>query len=176
MCQGVDSLSQVIVLVGPKGAGKTTLGRVLEREPGVHFLEVESIAKRVLADMGGVIDERYAREAFAAIVVAVDSMAGSYPTIVLETTGASTETPAFIDALRRLRSVRLVRIVAPAETCATRIAQRDSSRQVDVPPDLIRAMHERTEALRLPWDLELTNDPPLTDEQVRAAFRHILSP
>ena len=52
------------MLVGPKGAGKTTLGRFLEIEPGVQFLEVERIAKRVLAEMGGTIDERYARRAF----------------------------------------------------------------------------------------------------------------
>lgn len=40
--------AQVVVLVGPKGAGKSTVGRALERREDVRFLHVEIIAKRVL--------------------------------------------------------------------------------------------------------------------------------
>jgi shikimate kinase len=42
--------ARILVLVGPKGSGKTTLGELLEAEPSAHFLEGEAIAKRVLAE------------------------------------------------------------------------------------------------------------------------------
>lgn len=168
------SLALIVVLIGPKGAGKTTLGRMLERPPDVRFLEVEAIAQRVLAAMGNVIDERYARRAFEAIAAQVELMAAAPGVIILETTGASEETPRFLDTLRQRHELRLVRVNARAETCATRIAERDPSRQVQVSPELVRLMHERTEALKLTWDLELINDPPLSREHVERAFAPLL--
>lgn len=173
---GIDRASretgpvQVLVLVGPKGCGKTTIGRALERHPRTRFLEVEVIAKRVLAGMGNIIDETYARRAFQAILEEVDSLARTHRIIVLETTGASDETPSFLDALRRRHEVRLIRVRARPETCAARIAARDATRQIDVPVALVREMHERTEALRLAWDLEVANDPPLDEEAIARAF------
>lgn len=164
----------VVVLVGPKGAGKTTLGRMLERLPDVRFLEVEAIAKRLLAAMGNIIDEGYARRAFEAIAAQVALMSGAHRVIIIETTGASEETPWFFDTLRRRHELRLVRVNARAETCATRIAERDPSQQVQVSPELVRTMHERTQALKLTWDLELMNDPPLSREHVERAFASLL--
>jgi shikimate kinase len=162
--------SQLVVLVGPKGSGKTTLGRMLARARGWHFLEVELIAKRVLAASGNVIDEGYAKRAFDAIVSEVDTIDTQYSTIVLETTGASDQTERFLAALREGHALCLVRVVASEEVCAARIDARDPSRQVQVSRELVREMHARTEALDLEWDLVVVNDPPLSADQVEAVF------
>lgn len=170
---------RIIVLVGPKGSGKTTIGKVLTSEPGVHFLEVEAIAKRVLVATGGVIDEEYARRAFDEILREVEALDGGHRGVVLETTGASEETPRFLDALVHdvghvVRRRHEVRLHARAETCAKRIAERDPSRQVEVPLALVREMHTRTEALRLEWDLEIVNDPPLDRATIARTFAPLL--
>jgi shikimate kinase len=162
------------MLVGPKGAGKTTIGRILEREAGVTFLEVELIAKRVLEAAGGVISEDYARRAFEAIAAEVLAISNGCRIVVIETTGASAETAGFITTLQKDHVVRLVRVRATAETCAKRIVERDSSRQVEVSVELIRQMHERTESLSLQWDLELKNDPLLSAEEVLPALEPLL--
>lgn len=166
--------AEIWLLVGPKGAGKTTIGRILERAVGAHFLEVELIAKRVLDSTGGAIDEDYARQAFEAIAAEVLAVSDGCRMVVLETTGASTETASFIARLRRDHVVRLVRVHSKAETCAKRIATRDSSRQVEVPVELVRQMHERTEALHLDWNLEVENDPPLSSEEILQALEPLL--
>jgi shikimate kinase len=168
--------TRIILLVGPKGSGKTTLGRVLERQPGVHFLEVEAIARRILADLGGKIDESYARRAFDAVVEGVNEVASEHRAVVIETTGASDATDHFIESLRSRHDVKLVRVRAGRECCERRIAERDSSRQVAVPPELVRAMHERTERLQLPWDVEVQNDPPLDEAAILTALRVVLPP
>lgn len=168
--------ARVIVLVGPKGSGKTTLGRMLERGGRAHFLEVEAIAQRVLAQSGGVIDEAYARRAFAAILDEVHALAAEHPLLVLETTGASDAAGAFLAELAARHELRLVRVLAGEATCAARIAARDPSRQVAVTPEMIRAMHERTAALSLAWDAELHNDPPLAEEDVLRVLAPLLHP
>lgn len=166
--------ARILVLVGPKGSGKTTLGRMLARRSGVYFLDVEPIAKEVLASMGNVIDERYARRAFAEIVRAVRGIERDHRVIVLETTGASEETAALLAGLRERHDVRLARIHAGPETCEARIKARDPSRQIQVSPDLIREMHRRSAALSLPWDLEVRNDPPMSPDDVDRAFGALL--
>lgn len=162
----------IVVLVGPKGSGKTTIGRMLEARSGVVFLEAEAIALRVLADHDGTIDERYARRALTAIVDAATELARARHVVVIETTGASDHADWFLDELRRRCRVSLVRVHATVETCAGRIAARDRARHVPVDPALIRAMHARTEALRWPWDAEVHNDRPVT----REALDRLLGP
>lgn len=171
----MSAAARVIVLVGPKGSGKTTIARVLERLPDVRFLEVEAIAKRVLAEMGNKIDEHYARRAFDAIVAEVDAIDRAHRVIVLETTGASAETPRLLEGLAQRHPVDLVRVRAGAATCARRIAERDPSRQILVAPELVREMHERSEALELPWALDIVNDPPLAREEIERLFAPLLA-
>jgi shikimate kinase len=174
MSTAMADRARVIVLVGPKGSGKTTIGSILGRQPGVHFLDVERIAKEVLASTGNQITEDYARRAFEAIVATVQSIEHAHRVVVLETTGASDATPTLLDGLRQRHDVRLVRIRAQAATCEARIATRDASRQIPVPHGMILEMHRRTEALSLPWDLEITNDPPLDEPAVLRAFQPLL--
>jgi hypothetical protein len=143
---------------------------MLEAGLGACFLHVEAIAQRVLATSGGVVDETYATRAFEAILRAIEDAAREHHLLVIETTGASESTPAFLAALRERCDVRLVRLHARRETCEARMADRDQSQQVQVPAELVREMHARSVALELPWDLELDNDPGLTPRQVERAF------
>ena len=77
--------------------------------------------------------------------------------------------------LREGHELHLVRVRARAETCAQRIAARDPSQQIDVARALIDEMHRRSEALQLPWALDLVNDPPLSPAAIAAAFAPLLS-
>lgn len=167
-------MSTLIVLVGPKGAGKTTLGRMLEAELGARFVEVEAIFRRVLVESGGTIDEAYVRRGFDAVVAHLDTLAD--PLLVIETTGASSATTDFLATLRARHSVRLVRVEAQADLCDTRIATRDASRQIAVPPGLVREMYLRSTSLTMPWpwDLTLDNNRDLTPSELAAALRPLI--
>ena len=101
-------------------------------------------------------------------------LAERHDRIVIETTGAAAETPRFLADLGRRHDVRLVRVRAAPETCAARIAGRDPSHQIAVPTEMVLQMHARTEALSLPWDLDVVNDPSLTRDETRAAFEPLL--
>jgi shikimate kinase len=163
---------KAVVLVGPKGSGKTTIGRMVEAALGARFIEVEAVAQRALAEAGGVINESYARRAFELILEATDAVAREAPAIVLETTGASDETPRFLAALHERFNVVLVRVLASRAVCECRIQARDQARQIQVSPDLIREMHARSLALSLPWDVEIDNDAGVGSSEVA----HLLRP
>lgn len=168
--------AQLVVLVGPKGAGKTTLGRALAGRAGVHFLEVELLAQRVLAATRGVLDEAYAARFFDALRVELERLETAHDVLVIETTGASIHAEAFVAALASRHELLLVRVEAPADVCAARIRARDPSRQVAVSDDLIAEMHRRTEALRWPWDLTVSNVAAGSIDDVAAPIRARLRP
>lgn len=168
-------MGTVFVLVGPKGSGKTTVGLLLERERGVRFVEVEAIAKREFEASGGVIDDAYAKRAMDAVGAAVGKAARLHPLVAMETTGTAPGTHALLDALAKEHDLRLVRIRAGRATCRSRIAARDSSRQVPVSDELIDRMHAASLTFERPWDLELENDPPLPPDQILAAFEPLFA-
>lgn len=165
----------VVVLVGPKGSGKSTVGRSVATAFGGTFIEVEATAKRVLERSGGVIDEAYAKRAFEAIAAEIDAAAERASWVVFETTGASAETGGFLERLGRRHRLRLVRLRARAETCAARIAARDPTRQIAVDDALVRQMHAASERFEAAWDLDLDNDSPLGPGALVEAFRPLLT-
>lgn len=162
---------QLLILVGPKGAGKTTLGCMLEQRLGACFVRVERIAERALADSGGVADERHVRRA---ILDELSAQAAQHDLLIIESTGASSETAAFFDALRAHFEALFVRVHAQRATCDARMAGRAQHEQVQLPDAQISRMYELSSGLSLPWDLELDNDLGLDARSVADAVRPLL--
>jgi len=154
--------STLILLVGPRGAGKSTIGRLLEAELGARFVEVEAIARAAIRQAGG------ARGAHDAIVAHLAAAGAEHPLLVAETTGAASGMAGFVAALRAQHTVRIVRVDASAELCAAR------SGATDAPPGLVRELYLRSTSLELPWDLVLDNNRPLTAAEVARAVAPLL--
>lgn len=166
--------ARVLLLVGPKGSGKSTIGRALADGKRIRFVEVEAIARAVLAERGNVIDERYARAAFEAILEELAGLERAHEVLVVETTGASEESNDFLEELRARYRVLLVRIRAEENLCTARICARDPAAQIAVHGDLVKEMHRRTLALAWPWSLTVENDgskePAMLAEEIRRAL------
>lgn len=153
-----DARTTVIVLVGPKGAGKSTIGRRLQADLGALFVDVEAISKRVLAEMGGIIDEAYARRVFASTVAELERLSEAHPVLVIETTGASEATGDFLTELKTHFRPVFVRVRASQPTCLRRIQSRDQAAHVAVSPAMVAEMHRRSDALQLDVALEIENE------------------
>jgi gluconokinase len=116
----------VIVLMGPTGAGKTTIGRSLATELGWHFLDADDLhPSQSIAKMraGFPLDERdrgrWIARVHAAIARAIDRREH---TVV----ACSAPKTRYRHALRGgLRSVRFVYLRADAELLRRRLVTRD---------------------------------------------------
>lgn len=181
-------LPRLIVLVGPKGSGKSTLGRLLGSQPGVRYLDVEPLFQRALAQLGG-IGPGYARAGFDAVYEAILEIAEDErpDNLVFETTGTSEEAVRLLDRLAsvsmpaknaedppRRFEIRLVRVRADLEVCTRRRLGRDAAAHVPVSEERIRQMHAQTEALDWDWHLDVDNsadDPFDAADRIRAQLR-----
>ncbi len=158
-----DNTKCVYVLVGPKGAGKTHLGRLAERELGITFVDVEAIALALPEAATTGTDALYERleQDVAGTLIKTNE-------VTLEVTGASPGTAKLFESLRQKYILRLIQISAPLETCVARVEARDSSMHLPATSSLVRKVHARSMAANFPYDLELQNLPAPNAELVQA--------
>lgn len=80
-----------IVLVGPKGSGKSHIGRTLERHLGVHFLHVELLWMSYYAEGRAAGREPSIAEGIARVHPRIVDALRSHEHVCVETTGAPPE-------------------------------------------------------------------------------------
>lgn len=117
-----NRLTRHVVLVGPAGAGKSTIGRALALEMGAAFVDLDDEIE--LAERRGV-DEIFATDgetAFRVLEVShLDALLSEPTPLVVSTGGGTVVSPA---ARRRLRSddVVVIGLSADPEVLAARIS------------------------------------------------------
>ena len=167
-------MKSVLVLVGPKGAGKSTIGHVLASDLGLHFLRVEPIFLEVRARLGAT-HPRVEPVAFQAVLRSLRESPARYDSVCLETTGASVHVPCLLSELRQEARVLLVRVLAAPDQCLARLRSRDASIHIPVSDDQAQRIDALAEAVSLPWTVELDNRDPLDRPFVVATVRDILA-
>ena len=158
-----DNTKCVYALVGPKGAGKTHLGRLAQRELGIRFLDVEAIALTLPSSATTSTDELYERIARDVARALVETNE-----VILEVTGASPGTAGLFEGFRQRSMLRLIKITAPLETCLARVEARDSLRHLPTTPSLVREVYARSIVTDFTFDLELENPPAPELELIEA--------
>ena len=183
----------LIVLIGPKGSGKSHVGRLLAQQFGIHFVDaelhwMEYYARCALAGVDHDIGEG------AELIRAhVQETLVSAEDVCVETTGVSYVVLSAFLALRPAEQTRIVRLSAPLDLCLQRIEQRDPAVHVPVGIAQIERMHASSMELNVGdayalaqmiagnaapavarfSDLEL-NTETLTEAQTIAAFEAVL--
>lgn len=159
-----------IVLVGPKGSGKSHIGGVLERRLGVHFFHVEPLWMAWHAECAAAGREIDLDEGMARIHPRIRAAIARHAHLCVETTGASEAILRGLLALAPRASTLVVRVDAPLETCLARIAARDPTHQIPADEARVRQVHALSEAAELQADLRLDNGAALAEDEIVAAF------
>lgn len=159
------------MLLGLKGAGKTTLGSLLERRFPLSFVRAEPIwIAHGKLPRGADWDRRGYRKVAAAIRHELESHDGA----VVETTGAAPWTVDFLDEMRAFATVRLVRVVAPLAVCAERVRTRDTRDHIAVSDARVAEINDVASRVDLPVDATIANDGPWDDDAMARRLRDLL--
>jgi shikimate kinase len=164
----------LILLIGPKGSGKSHIGRLLEASLGVSFFHVEPLWMDYHAQCREAGKQPTIAEGIEKVHPAIVSALQTHPHLCIETTGASPEILKGLLALGQTSGLLLVRIQAPLETCLDRIARRDPTHQIPTDTDTIKQAYRLSAALELSFDLTIENTD-LTEAQILYAFRAALT-
>ncbi len=156
----------LLMLVGLKGSGKTFMGQVLEQAQVLKFLKIEPIFLELLHQQPNLTGIALEKTGFTVVLQHLDELASTHPLLCIESTGTAYTFAAFLSTLRQKFRVYLIRVHAPLEVCLERVMARDSSQQIPVTPQRVRAINEVALQVNLPWDLEIDNTQFLTELQL----------
>lgn len=166
-------MRRVIVLMGPKGAGKSTIGDLLDVRLAIRFVRVEPVFLAIHDTLGSSHPD-YERHGFEAVRHELLTALGQQETVSFESTGASRYFLWLIQELRRSATVLPVRVLADDGQCLARIHRRDATAHVPVSDDRIAQINRLARAVDMPWAAEIDNrgalDPDAIVRQIQAVL------
>ena len=153
----------MIMLIGPKGSGKTHIGKVIEKMTDAKFLRVELIW------LG--LDE--GQDGWTMVEAAIDEALNHTGVVIIESLGGSQGFDRLRSNLEGKYVLKYVRIAVPLHVCLERVRTRDSRDHIPVSDKDAEAYNRIASKVTLPWHYEIRNDPPMTNRMILRAMERI---
>ena len=154
-----------VILVGPKGSGKTHVGRTLEQSLGIHFFHVEPLWMAFYADCDAQGRPRNTQDGIERVHPQIAHALQAHEHVCVETTGASSEILDGLLSLWPANRTLVVRLWAPLDTCLMRIEGRDQTEQIQMSADRIQTVYEKSVMASIPSHVTLDTSV-LSEEEI----------
>ncbi len=154
------------MLIGPKGAGKTYIGKLLARETDTRFLPVEKIWLSLNPGEDG----------WQKVESAIDEEFLECDRLIVEHLGAGDAFSRYWINLQAKYSIKMIRVYCDPGICLERVRTRNRDNHISVSSDQIRKYNTIAADVSFDWSLEINNNGPATDNEILEAFREITIP
>jgi len=160
LCNTKDEfLKYIIILIGPKGSGKTTIGRAIAKEMDIRFFDVE---KHLIEYMSNhlINGNDLPNHGFDIEEIEIRSILKSEVVIIIEATGSSEFFMRYYNMYSEEFKVIPIKVTCNYKTCLERINKRGFTDNFEVPIDKIKSIYDHSTALNLDWFhvIETAND------------------
>jgi len=165
-------MKKIYLLIGLKGSGKSYAGKLMEKELGIEFLNVEEFFIKSLRDPDE-FDEKENIKVWQKIENKIDERLLEIDQISLESVGVFDSFKKFLERLRERYQVKIIKIDVLPEVASKRIKERDSEKQIQLSEESIRKMSDLFSEENYEYDLVLDNEN-LSDEDLVKEIKKIL--
>lgn len=148
------------MLIGPKGAGKSYIGTLVNNHTDIGFLRVEPIWLSLEPGEDG----------WHKVEMTIDALFQKQNKVMIESLGVGEGFRAFFAALAKKYSIRLIRIKADLATCLTRVQSRNNAEHIPVSDDKVIEYNRIAAGVTYDWDLEIDNNGPAEDGDILSAI------
>lgn len=153
----MESISKVLyILIGPKGAGKTYLGKRIEKLTDIKFLSVEPLWLSLAEGEDG----------WAKVERTIDELFTRNDKVMIESLGAGEDFNRMYASLGSKYKVKLIKIETDLEECLKRVKHRDRADHIPVSDEKVREYNRIAASVQHPWDAIIDNNRPITDEEI----------
>jgi shikimate kinase len=165
----------LILLIGPKGSGKSHIGRTLEKRLGALFFHVEPLWMNYHAECRAEGRQPVIAEGITRVHPHIAEAMRTHEHVCVETTGASEEILNDLLRLKHPKGTLTVRVQVPLDLCLERIAARDPTHQIPMDAESIRKVYALSTAAAVRSDLIVENTD-LTEDEIVSIFKSALKP
>ncbi len=149
-------MKTIYILIGPKGSGKSYIGRLLEKEFKIRFLSVEPYFLHVAND-AEVLDEKSFTETWERVEKEISKHFKNNDKIIFESTGTFDSFKIFLKRLQSKYKVKLIKIEAPLDICFERYKKRSVSDHVPMSEKLVERINRIAVREKYPFDIVIDN-------------------
>ncbi len=151
------------MLIGPKGSGKTTIGKLVDRLTDITFLQVERIW----------LGLRPGQDGWKKVEAAIDTLFQTHDKVMIESLGAGEGFGGFHHSLAEKYVVKMIHVTADPDTCLARVKSRNRDDQLAVSDEKVSEYNKIAAAVTYDWDLEIDNNSPTSEAELLAAIQSI---
>lgn len=163
-----------VLLAGPKGSGKSHIGRILERRLGVHFFHVEPLWMTYYAQCKANGLTPNIPEGIRVVHPKIGEALATHRHVCVETTGASPEILNDLLSLAPEQNTLVVRLAVPLELCLERVASRDQTHQIPMDAENIKKVYRLSTSAEINAALVLENSA-LSEGEIVHLFERALT-
>jgi len=163
---------KIFILMGPKGSGKSYIGRLIQRRLGIKFILIEKIFKRIQRERA-VLNKSFLKEGYALVGQKINKTLENTDALVFESTGAFPFFKTLLSRLTRHRNVKLIYLDVPFGICLKRIKARSQRNHLAMSAETIRNVYQKNKKLKYKYDLYIKNYN-LTDKEIIELFKNLL--
>jgi len=165
-------MKTVYILIGPKGSGKTYIGKLIEKELNIKFLDVEPYFLVFSEDYKNIKKNSF-NESWKKIEIELSRQLEHIDKIIFESIGTFYSFKNFLKRLLKKYNVKLIKINTSLELSLKRIENRDNSNHVKMNKDIIKNINNIAIIEEYPYNLIIDNENS-SDKKIVDKFKRIL--
>ena len=154
---------QLFILVGPKGSGKTTIGKIVDRETNISFLHVEPIWLALEDGENG----------WHKVRKEIDSLFEKRDVVMIESLGAGEGFKGFYNDLSKQYCIKFIKVHAELDTCLERVRNRESADHIPISDDKVQEYNTIASKVNWPWAVVIDNEHMAKKAEIISALKSI---
>lgn len=157
-------MKKVFILIGPKGSGKTFIGKIIEKRLNILFVMIEDIFRKIQSKH--ITSRENIIKGYHEVEVTIESILSENESVCFESTGLAKEFWLLVDNLKKKYEVRLISVFAPLDICLDRIQKRNSLVHISISMEDIRKLNQASADLQFKSALQIDTSKVSEDEIV----------
>lgn len=146
----------LLILVGPKGSGKTYIGGRIEKLTGIKFLRVEPLWLQLNEGEDG----------WKKVESEIDLLFLQRDKVAIESLGAGDGFNRMYASLKEKYDVKLIKVRTDLEECLRRVKERDQADHIPVSDENVMEYNRIAVRVEHLWNGLIDNNGPASDEEI----------
>lgn len=165
--------NKLLVLVGPKGSGKSHIGRELEELFQIKYVRIEAIWQELKERRADFLSQDYIREGRQLTLDLIQSHLKDKH-VCMEATGVADDWDEYVANLKSMADIFFIKVTCSLDECKKRALGRDQSLQVQISDTLFDDINTKAAGVQLDWAAVINNEPFISRDELSSVMQPVL--